>query len=160
MKIQNSMPSIGRTFFSINRKNEEIHHKVIASFDRFLIPVWLIENTIQSIERNSQLIETMKNFIIEFLPESICSRFLFDQSKRTFDRSKGILDRSKLAKLNFSQNFRVTVFDVFPVFHKKHLLILWMNIHKSNIMVFKIIIKNPNNARNLENKILIRNKFH
>ena len=61
----------------------------------------------------------MKNFIIEFLLESIDSRFLFDQLKRTFDRSKGILDRSKLAKLNFSQNFWVTVFDVFPIFHKK-----------------------------------------
>ena len=30
-----------------------------------------------------------------------------------------------------------------------------MKIYKSNIKVFKIIIKNPNNARNLENVILI-----
>ena len=138
MKIQNSMPSIGRTFFSIDRKNEEIHHKVTASFDRFLIPVWLIENNIQSIERNSQLIETMKNFIIEFLPKSIDSQFLFDQLKRTFNRLKGILDRSKLAKLKFFSEFSSNHFWCFCYFPSKHFLILWMKIHRSNIEVFKI----------------------
>ena len=140
MKIQNLVPLIGWTFFLIDQKNEEIHHKATTSFDQFLIPVQSIENNIRSIERNSRSIETMKNFIIEFLPKSISSRFLFDQSKRTFDRSKGILDRLKLVKLKFFHNFLVTVFDVFAIFHQKHLLLLWKKIHRSNIKVFKIII--------------------
>ena len=75
VKIQNSIPSIDRTFFSIDQK--------------------------------------MKKFIIKSLPDSIDSRFLFDQLKRTFDRLKGILNRSRLVKLNFFQNFLVIVFDVF-----------------------------------------------
>ena len=74
-------------------KNEEIHHYASASFSSFSIPVQSIKINIQSIERNSWSIETMKNFIMEFLLELIGSRFLFDQLKRTFDRSKGILDR-------------------------------------------------------------------
>ena len=92
------MPSISRTYFLIDQKNEEIHQKATTSFDQFLIPI-------QSIERNSRSIETMKNFITNFLPELIDSWFLFNQSKTTFDWSKGILNWSKLAKLNFSQNF-------------------------------------------------------
>ena len=61
----------------------------------------------------------MKNFIIELLPDSIGSRFLFDQSRRTFNRLKGILDRSKLAKTEFFQNFLVTVLDIFIILPSK-----------------------------------------
>ena len=134
-------------------KNGEIHHKGSTSFDWFPILVQSIEINIRSVERNSQSIETMKNFIMEFLPESIGSRFLFNQLKRTFDWSKGISVRSKLTKLKFFLEFSSNCFWCFCYFPSKHFLILWMKIHRSNIKVFKI--KNYNNARNLENIILI-----
>ena len=100
VKIQNSVPSIGWTFFSIDQK--------------------------------------MKKFIIKSLPDSIDSRFLFDQSKRTFDRLKGILNRSRLIKLNFFQNFLVIVFYVFTVsikntfwFYKRKLIDQTLRVSRS-----------------------------
>ena len=95
-KIQNSVPSIGRTYYSIYRKMKKFIIKLLP-----------------------RSIKTMKNFNIEFLPDSIGSQFLFNQSKGTFNRLKRILDWSKLAKLNFSQNFQVIVFDIFIVFPSK-----------------------------------------
>ena len=68
---------------------------------------------------------------------------------------KGILNRLKLAKLNFSQNFLVTAFDVFTIFHQKTPFDFMNKDSQIKIKVFKMIIKNPNNARNLENIILI-----
>ena len=96
VKIQNSVPSISRTYYSIYRKMKKFIIKLLP-----------------------RSIKTMKNFNIEFLPDSIGSQFLFNQSKGTFNRSKRILDRSKLAKLNFSQNFQVIVFDIFIVLPSK-----------------------------------------
>ena len=110
-KFLNSQIWINRMCPSIDRKMKKFNTKPLL-FDRFSIPVRSIENNIRLIERNSRSIETMKNFIIVFLPKSIGSWFLFDQSK-------GILNRLKLAKLNFSQNFLVTAFDIFTIFHQK-----------------------------------------
>ena len=100
VKIQNSVPSIDWTFFSIDQK--------------------------------------MKKFIIKSLPDSIDSRFLFDQLKRTFDRLKGILNRSRLVKLNFFQNFLVIVFDVFTFsiknifwFYKRKLIDQTLRVSRS-----------------------------
>ena len=100
VKIQNSVPSIDWTFFSIDQK--------------------------------------MKKFIIKSLPDSIDSRFLFDQLKRTFDRLKGILNRSRLLKLNFFQNFLVIVFDVFTfsikntfLFYKRKLIDQTLRVSRS-----------------------------
>ena len=93
-------------------KNEEIHHKGSTLFDWFSILVRSIEINIRSVERNSRSIETMKNFIIEFLPDSIGSRFLFYQSKSTFDQSK-------LVKSEFFQNFAAAVFHSFCYFPSK-----------------------------------------
>ena len=118
VKIQNSVPSIGRIFSSIDKKNEEIHHKVTVSFDLFSILIQSAEKNIRSIERNSPSIKTMKNFIIEFLPKSIGSQFLFDQSNQSKEHSidwKEFLIDPNLQKLNFSQNILVTVFDIFIV---------------------------------------------
>ena len=112
MKIQNSVPSVDRTCLSIDRKNEEIHHKATALFDWFSIPVQSILNNIWSIKRNSRSNETMKNFIIEFLSKSIGSQFLFDQSKGKFDWSK-------LTKLNFSE-FSSNRFSQFLLFSIKN----------------------------------------
>ena len=57
-------------FHDQSKKNEEIHHNSI--------PIRSVKKNIRSIEKDSQLIETMKNFIIEFQPKSTGSRFLFD----------------------------------------------------------------------------------
>ena len=94
-EISKTVRSIGRKYFSINWKIEEIHHEVSGWLDRFSIPVWSIKKNIQSIERNSWLIEKLKKFIMKSPLELIGSRFLFDQSKE-------ILDQSRLMKLNFS----------------------------------------------------------
>ena len=119
MKISKFNAFDRSNLFFDRSKNQEIHHKASASFDWFLIPIRSIKINIRSIERNSQSIETMKNFIIKFLPGSIDSQFLFDQSKSTFDRLKGILDQSKLAKTKFFQNFLATVFYSFCYFLSK-----------------------------------------
>ena len=111
--------------FSIDWDNEEFHHRVSIWLNRFLIPLQSIEKYIQSTKRNSQSIETRKNWIfLEFYSNHFL-QFLLFSIKNTF-------------------------------------LILWMKIYKSNIKVFEIIIKNPNNARNprKHNPNLIRNKFH
>ena len=50
VKIQNSVPSIGQTFFSIDRKSEEIHHKTTVTFNQFSIPIRSIEKK-HSIDR-------------------------------------------------------------------------------------------------------------
>ena len=52
--------SFGRKEFSINWDNEEFHHRVSAQINRFSIPLRSIEKNIQSLERNSRLIETRK----------------------------------------------------------------------------------------------------
>ena len=158
VKIQNSMPSIGRTYYSIDRKMKKFITKVLPrSIDsRFLfdwskstfnrskgildrlrqwrISLWSfcltqsvldsssINRKVHSIDRNSQKLNfsefssnhfwhlhysSIKNtfFIMEFLLDSIGSRFLFDQLKGTFNRSKGILDQSKLVKIEFFRIF-------------------------------------------------------
>ena len=117
MKIQNSVPSISRTYYSIDRK--------------------------------------MKKFITMLLPRSIDSQSCsINRNQHSIGRKEFSIDRD-LHNWIF-QNFLGIVFDIFiAFFHQKHLLILSMKIYRSNIRVFNIKIKNHNNARNLENIILI-----
>ena len=104
-EISKTVRLIGRKYSLINWKTKEIHHEVSRWLDRFSILVRSIKKNIRSIKRNSRLIENLKKFITKSLPESIDSRFLFDQSKE-------ILDQSRLVKLKFFQVFLVTFFDI------------------------------------------------
>ena len=118
VKIQNSVPSISQTFYSIDRKK------------------W----------RNSSLSFCLVRLILE--------SYSINRKVHSIGRKEFSIDRNSHNWI--FQNFPRTIFDIFiAFFHQKHLLILSMKIYRSNIKVLKIIIKNPNNARNLESIILI-----
>ena len=84
VKIQNSVPSICRTFYSIDRKNEEIHHLTSASFDWFLNPIRSIEKYIRLVEKNSRLIETCITEFFRIFQEPFLTSSLLSSIKNTF----------------------------------------------------------------------------
>ena len=84
VKIQNSVPSINRTFYSIDRKNEEIHHLTSASFDWFLNPIRSIEKYIRSVEKNSRSIETRITEFFRIFEEPFLTSSLLSSIKNTF----------------------------------------------------------------------------
>ena len=66
----------------------------------------------QSVEAFARSIEMMRKIILESLDDFIAIRFLFDRSKSSFDRYLIPLDQLKLVKLNFLQNFLITILKV------------------------------------------------
>ena len=97
----------------------------------------------------------MENFIIEFLPKSIGFQFLFNQSKRNIwliERNSQLI---KTHKTEFFENFLATVFDSFFAILYQKTPFDYINEDLQMKQVFKIKFKNPNNAKNFENIILI-----
>ena len=84
VKIQNSVPSISQTFYSIDRKNEEIHHLASASFNWFLNPIRSIEKYIRSVEKNSQSIKTRITEFFRSFQEPFLTSSLLSSIKNTF----------------------------------------------------------------------------
>ena len=62
-----------------------------------------------SVKTFARSIEMMRKIILESLDDSIDIRFPLNWSKSSFDRYSISLDRSRLVKLNYLQNFLVTV---------------------------------------------------
>ena len=86
------------------------------------------------------------------LVQLILESYLINRKVHSIGRKEFSIDQNSHNWI--FQKFPRTIFDIFiAFFHQKHLLILSMKIYRSNIKVFKI--KNHNNARNLENIILI-----
>ena len=119
MKIQNSVPSIGQTFFSIDLRNSSQSHWL----------VWLILDSC-SIDRKQHLIDH-KEFSINRDNEEFhhkvfawINRFSIPlrsiKKEHSIDRKEFSIDWLKLAKLNFFRNFQVTIFYIFTIFHQKH----------------------------------------
>ena len=84
VKIQNSVPSISQTFYSIDRKNEEIHHLASAFFNWFLNPIRSIEKYIRSVEKNSQSIKTRITEFFRSFQEPFLTSSLLSSIKNTF----------------------------------------------------------------------------
>ena len=84
VKIQNSVPSISQTFYSIDRKNEEIPHLASASFNWFLNPIRSIEKYIRSVEKNSQSIKTRITEFFRSFQEPFLTSSLLSSIKNTF----------------------------------------------------------------------------
>ena len=84
VKIQNPVPSISWTFYSIDQKNEEIYHLASASFDWFLNPIQLVEKYIWSVEKNSRSIETRITEFFRIFQEPFLTSSLLSSIKNTF----------------------------------------------------------------------------
>ena len=92
--IDRNAKPVGRKEFSINRKIEEIHHKVSGWLDRFSIPVWSIERNIQSIEGNSQSVETHETKFFQIFLVTLFWRFTWTKHRFLIISKWGL--RSKL----------------------------------------------------------------
>ena len=154
VKIQNSVPSIGRTYYSIDRKMKEFITKLLPHLidSRFLFnrSKSTFNRSKGILDRSRQWRISSWSFCLNWL---VLDSSLINWKEHSIDRKEFSIDRNSHNWI-FSE-FSRNRFWHLHCFLSKHLLILSMKIYKSNIRVFNIKIKNHNNARNLENIIVI-----
>ena len=110
---------------------------------------------LRSVELITRSIEKWRNSSQRFcLVRLIFNSCWTDRNQHSIGRKEFSIDRNS-QKLNFSRILQQLFLTSSLFFHQKQLLILSMRIYRSNIRVFNIKIKNHNNARNVENIILI-----
>ena len=70
------MSLISRIYYSIDRDNDEFHHRVSTWLDQFSIPLQSIEKYIRLIERNSRSIKTRITEFFQNFPATVFDIFI------------------------------------------------------------------------------------
>ena len=121
MKIQNSVPSISWTYFSIYRKMKKFIKKLLP---RSIVSRFLFDRSKLTFDLSKGILDRLRQWRISsysfYLTQSILDSSSINWKVHSINQKEFSIDWNS-QKLNFSRILQQPFLTVFAIFHQKHL---------------------------------------